>query len=77
MPTIVDLTEHELAELKAYTKATDGVAAVRLAMIEYLRLARRQELKALSGQVTMEDNWQALEAAELKDGRGGSGTGTR
>jgi hypothetical protein len=66
MPTIVDLTEQELAELKALTKQTDVTAAVRSAMTEYLRHARRMELKSLSGQVAMDDNWQALEAAELR-----------
>jgi hypothetical protein len=74
MPTIVDITEQELADLKAFTKETDTVAAVRLAMKEYLRLARRIELKSMSGQVEMEDNWQNLEAAELRDSDGGPGT---
>lgn len=60
MPTIVDITEQALADLKAFTKETDTVAAVRLAMMEYLRLARRIELKAMSGQVEMEDNWRSL-----------------
>ena len=65
MPTTINLTEQELAELKAYTKQSDDTAAVRSAMSEYLRLARRLQLKALSGQVDMEDNWQSLESAEL------------
>jgi hypothetical protein len=67
MPTIVDITEQELAELKAFTKETDTIAAVRLAMTEYLRLARRMQLKAMSGQVEMVDNWQSLEAAEMRE----------
>jgi hypothetical protein len=75
MPTVIDLTEQELSELKAYTKEPDATAAVRLAMTEYLRLARRMELKASSGRVSMEDNWRALEASELKDGNGRSETG--
>jgi len=62
MSTKIDLTGQELAELRAYTKETDDTAAIRSAMTEYLRLARRQQLKALSGQVEMEENWQALEA---------------
>jgi len=65
MPTIVDLSEQEIAELKAFTKQAEPIAAVRSAMTEYLRLARRLQLKSLSGQVVMDDNWQALEAAEL------------
>jgi hypothetical protein len=66
MPTIVDLSDQEIAELKAFTKQAEPVAAVRSAMTEYLRLARRLQLKSLSGQVAMDDNWQALEAAELR-----------
>jgi hypothetical protein len=67
MSTTVDLSEQELAELKAFTKEAEPTAAIRAAMSEYLRLARRQQLKTLSGKVSMDDNWQALEAAELKD----------
>ena len=77
MPTFVDLTEQELTELKAYTKEADATAAIRLAMNEYLRFARRMELKSLSGQVPMDDNWQALEASELRSRDGGSGAGAR
>lgn len=66
MSTVVELSEQELAELKSYTKQSDASLAVRLAMVEYLRLARRMELKNLSGQVAMEDNWEALETAELE-----------
>lgn len=77
MSTTVNLTEQELAELRAFTKETDDTAAIRSAMIEYLRLARRLQLKSLSGQVEMDDNWRALEAAELRDRHGGSGTGAR
>lgn len=76
MPTIVDLTDQELADLKAFTRQADGPAAVRSAMAEYLRHARRMELKTLSGQVNMEDNWQSLEAAELGKRNGDSATGS-
>jgi hypothetical protein len=70
MPTMVDLTEQELAELKTLTKQTDDVAAIKQAMIEYIRYARRMHLKALSGRVEMDDNWSTLEAAELEQGNG-------
>ena len=66
MSTIVDLSEQEIAELKAFTNQAEPTAAVRSAMTEYLRLARRLQLKSLSGQVAMEDNWHSLEAAELR-----------
>jgi hypothetical protein len=70
MPTIIDISDQELAELKAFTKEAEPTAAVRSAMTEYLRLARRLQLKSLSGQIAMDDNWQALEAAELRKSDG-------
>ncbi|HEY2415702.1 MAG TPA: hypothetical protein VGI40_25915 [Pirellulaceae bacterium] len=75
MPTIIDLSEQEIAELKAFTKEAEPTAAVRSAMTEYLRLARRLQLKSLSGQVTMDDNWKALEAAELRKSDGDARSG--
>lgn len=71
MSTTIDLTEQELAELRSFTKQADPAAAVRSAMLEYLRFARRMHLKELSGKVTMEENWQALEAAELRERHAG------
>jgi hypothetical protein len=65
MTTVVDFTEEEMAELKAATQQTDASAAVRIATTEYLRLVRRLQLKDLSGRVSMDDNWQVLEAAEI------------
>jgi hypothetical protein len=77
MSTVIDLTEQELAELKALTNETDPAVAVRSAMAEYLRFARRMRLKELSGQVQMEDNWQSLEEAELREQDGSSGDSAR
>jgi hypothetical protein len=68
MPTRVELTDQELAELKELTKQSEAGAAVRTAMREYVRYVRRVRLKKLSGKVRMQDNWRALEQAELKNG---------
>lgn len=70
----IDLTDQELADLKELTKESDDTAAVRLAMTEYLRLARRLQLKASSGQIAMEDNWRTLEDSEMRDRNGSPGT---
>jgi hypothetical protein len=76
MSKVVDLSEQELAELKALTQQTDAAAAIRTAMTEYVRYVRRQRLQALSGQVQMEDNWAELEDTEMKapDEHPGSGS---
>ena len=66
----IDLTEQELAELKELTREEDAAAAVRTAMTEYLRYARRMRLKELSGKVVMEENWRLLENAEGEPGGG-------
>ena len=76
MSTVVDLSEQDLAELKALTKQTDAAAAVRAAMSDFLRYVRRMRLKELSGQVEMQDNWAELEEAEMKAADEQSGTGS-
>jgi hypothetical protein len=72
MTTSIELTDQELAELKALTHQSDAEAAVRFATTEYLRFARRQRLKQLSGRVQMEENWTVLEESEL-EGQNDSG----
>jgi hypothetical protein len=70
MVTNIEMTAEELAELQAATDQSDPSAAIRVAMEEYLRYVRRMQLKQLSGQVTMEENWQQLEQAELDQSDG-------
>jgi hypothetical protein len=66
MTANVGLTPEEIAEIKTLTNESDVGAAIDAAMREYLRYARRQQLKALSGRVEMQDNWRQLEEAEMK-----------
>jgi len=70
MSTAIELTEQELAELRSFTNQSDPAAALRSAITEYLRFARRMRLKELSGKVVMDDNWRDLEASEMKDRHG-------
>ena len=65
MTASLDLSEKELLELKRLTKENDPSAALRLALQEYIRYAKRMRLKELSDQVEMQDNWQELEKLEL------------
>lgn len=71
MVTTVEMSPEELAELQAATEQSDPAAAVRVAMLEYLRYVRRMQLKQLSGSVTMEENWQQLERVELEGAHDG------
>jgi len=66
MTASVNLSAEEIAEIQALTKQGDLSEAIHTAMVEYVRYARRQELKTLSGRVEMQDNWRELEDAEMR-----------
>ena len=61
MVTSIELSEQELAELRDLTEQSDSMEAIRVAMRDYIRYARRMRLKQLSGQVEMTDDWRQLE----------------
>ena len=63
----LDLTAQEIATLKQITKLDNEAAAVTKATREFLRLSRLRELKAASGKVEFENNWQELEGLEARD----------
>ncbi len=73
MTTALDLTDNELSELRELTKEKDATVAVRMALVEYIRYAKRMRLKELSGQVEMQDNWRDLEKLESDAENGQSG----
>jgi hypothetical protein len=60
----IELTAQEIAALKRLTKLENEGEAVTKAAREFLRLSRLRELKAVSGKVEFEDNWQVLEELE-------------
>ena len=47
------------------TGQSSAVAAIRQALDDYLRHARKQKVLALRGQVQIEDNWRDLRALEV------------
>jgi hypothetical protein len=61
----IDLPEREIAALKQLTKLENDAEAIVKAAREFLRLSRLRELKAVSGKVEFEANWQELEELEL------------
>ena len=67
MVTSIELSEQELAKLRDLTEQRDSMEAIRVAMRDYIRYARRMRLKQLSGQVEMIDNWRQLEESEVSD----------
>ncbi len=64
MTATINLNDEELKDLRDLTHIDDAAGAIRSALDEYRRYARRMRLKELSGQVAIDDNWRALEAAE-------------
>ncbi len=75
MVTTVDLTQAEIDALKELTNQDDAGAAIRTATLDYLRYARRIQLKQLSGRIEMVNNWGKLEDAELNSS-GGTNAGS-
>jgi len=65
MATSIEFSEQELAELRELTDQNDSAEAIRVAVHDYVRYARRMRLKQLSGQLEMLDNWRQLEQAEI------------
>ena len=61
----IELSTQEIAALKQLTKLEDDAKAVAKAAREYLRISRLRELKAVSGKVEFDSNWQELEELEL------------
>jgi hypothetical protein len=59
------MTAQEIALLKQITKLENDAEAVTKAAREFLRLSRLRELKAVSGKVDFENNWQELDQREL------------
>ncbi len=67
MSVTVTLTSEELAQIKQITKLDSDCHAVEKAAREFLRLSGLRQLKAVSGKVDFEDNWQELESLELDE----------
>jgi hypothetical protein len=66
MTATVELTAEEVRDLCDLTRMDNAEGAVRSALDEYRRYARRMRLKVLSGQVTMDGNWPDLERVETE-----------
>jgi hypothetical protein len=63
----IDLPVHEIAALKRATKLEDEAEAVVMATREFLRLRGLRELKAVSGKIDFDSDWQAREELELSE----------
>lgn len=67
MSITIDLPAQEVAAIKQLTRLDNDAEAIMQAAREYVRLSRLRELKAASGKVEFDSNWQELEALELNE----------
>jgi hypothetical protein len=67
MSITIEMPAQEIAALKELTKLENDAEAILKAAREFLRLSRLRELKAVSGKVEFESNWEKLEALELDE----------
>lgn len=67
MTVTIDLPEAELTQIKRITNLPDDAEAVVRAAREFLRAVQLRQLKAVSGKVDFESNWEELERLELAE----------
>ena len=67
MSITIEMSAQEIAALKQLTRLDNDAEAIIWAAREFLRLSRLRELKAVSGKVDFESNWQELEKLELDE----------
>ena len=61
MSITIEMPDQEITEIKHLTQLENDAEAIIQAAREYLRLIRLRELKAASGKVEFNANWQELE----------------
>ena len=67
MSITIEMPDQEITEIKHLTQLENDADAIIQAAREYLRLIRLRELKAASGKVEFDANWQELEDLELNE----------
>ena len=67
MSITIEMPAQEMAAIKQLTRLEDDAEAIVKAAREFLRLTGLRELKAASGRVDFEANWQELESLELNE----------
>ncbi len=64
MSILIEMPAQEIAAIKKLTRIEDDAEAITQAAREFLRLVGLRELKAASGKVEFDSNWQDLEELE-------------
>ena len=67
MRTTLDIDEELLGDVVKATGERTKSKAVSLALTEYIRALKTDQLRAMAGKIDIIDNWRELEELELKD----------
>ena len=67
MRTTLDIDEKLLGDIIQMTGEKTKSKAVSKALREYARRKSIEEIRALAGNIDIDDNWRALEDLELKE----------
>ncbi len=71
MRTTLNIDDYLFQDLLDITRAKTKTEAVKTALIEYLRIKRKEKVLSMRGRLDITDNWQELrqrEIVELDDG---------
>jgi Arc/MetJ family transcription regulator len=60
MRTTISIDDAVLEDLMRQTKQVNPVSAIKTALTEYMKQAKKRELLALRGTLQMTDDWQTL-----------------
>lgn len=65
MRTTLTIDDTQVQDLMQITGESSAVSAIRQALDEYVRQARKKKALALRGQLQIADNWRELRALEV------------
>lgn len=67
MRTTIQIDDEVFTDLMKITRASTKTEAVRIALNDYIRMRRKQQLLSLRGSLDLSDNWQELRELELRE----------
>ena len=67
MRTTLNIDDYIFNDLLQLTKAKTRTAAVKTALIDYLRMKRKEKVIAMRGTVDIADKWQEIRQLEINE----------
>ena len=69
MRTTINIQDDLMEALLTHTKAKTKTRAIELSIREYIEKQSIEDIVSLSGKITIDSDWQAMEEAELNEYR--------